>query len=297
MAGIDRLRDLGLSSDDALSPTADREAQAAQRDMADSMQPYEPISEGLNKIADNVEVVKKLKFKDKTSATKKDRDEIMKELESVTATTTNLARKIKQLLEKIKSENIKFSEKKENKNSAKAQMRENLYQTHIRRFHKIMNDYNTATHDFKQGHQDRTKREVKYVMPELPETKVNELVESGNAQNIIEQALLSENLYEIVRNIEARHLEILRLESQVMEVFELFKDLATLVDLQQESLDVIDARIQSAHNYATRAEADLKDAKKSQSKARKCQCILFGILLIIVIVILAIFFSGTFSSS
>ena len=29
-------------------------------------------------------------------------------------------------------------------------MRENLYQTHIRKFHSIMNDYNTAAHGFKQ---------------------------------------------------------------------------------------------------------------------------------------------------
>ncbi len=32
----------------------------------------------------------------------------------------------------------------------------------------------------------------------------------------------------------------MRLEQQVVEVYELFKDLATLVDLQQESLDVIE---------------------------------------------------------
>ena len=36
------------------------------------------------------------------------------------------------------------------KDSAKSQMRSNLYQTHIRRFHSVMNEYNTAAHGFKQ---------------------------------------------------------------------------------------------------------------------------------------------------
>jgi hypothetical protein len=39
---------------------------------------------------------------------------------------------------------------------------------------------------------------------------------------------------------------ILKLEQQVLEVHALFQDLATLVDLQQESLDVISNRISQA---------------------------------------------------
>jgi len=42
----------------------------------------------------------------------------------------------------------------------------------------------------------------------------------------------------VIEEIENRHLEILNLERQVMEVFELFKDLATLVDVQQARVTV-----------------------------------------------------------
>jgi hypothetical protein len=35
-------------------------------------------------------------------------------------------------------------------------MRSNLYQTHIRRFHAVMNEYNTAAHGFKQDLQGTT---------------------------------------------------------------------------------------------------------------------------------------------
>jgi hypothetical protein len=66
--------------------------------------------------------------------------------------------------------------------SAKSQMRSNLYQTHIRRFHAVMNDYNTAAHGFKQDLQARTRREIKIVDSNLSDAAVDEIIESGKAQ-------------------------------------------------------------------------------------------------------------------
>src|SRR4051794_535399 len=65
----------------------------------------------------------------------------------------------------------------------------------------------------------------------------------------LSEALISDNLKNVVAVIEERHLDILKLEHQVLEIYELFRDLATLVDLQQESLDVIENRIMKAKNY------------------------------------------------
>jgi len=54
----------------------------------------------------------------------------------------------------------------------------------------------------------------------------------------------------------------------VLEIHELFRDLATLVDLQQESLDVIENRILHAKNYTVKAEKELVEANEYQNKAR-----------------------------
>ena len=53
---------------------------------------------------------------------------------------------------------------------------------------------------------------------------------------------------------------------QVMEVYELFRDLATLVDIQQESLDVIENRIVHAQEYASKGEEELRKAETHQRK-------------------------------
>jgi len=73
----------------------------------------------------------------------------------------------------------------------------------------------------------------------------------------------------------------------VLEVYELFKDLATLVDIQQESLDVIENRIILAKNYTETAEVELQHAENYQKKARARKCCIMILVLGVLVVILA----------
>jgi len=75
----------------------------------------------------------------------------MAQLEKIMDSTSRNGTLIKKTLDEIKKENAAYIEKDRSKgDSAKAQMRSNLYQTHIRKFHAVMNDYNTAAHGFKK---------------------------------------------------------------------------------------------------------------------------------------------------
>jgi len=253
----------------------------SDNEIAMHMSLYEPIKADLATIQQNVIQIDKLK----TEFNLVIDDKIAKQtLEKLMNQSTALGHKIKRALEDIKKSNTDYQSK--NKDSAHFQMRSNLYQTNIRRFHQVMNDYKGVSHDFKQMLQLRTKRQLKIVDRDISDAAIDKIVESGRAQDVIRQALMTENLQAAVHEIEERHLDILKLEEQVLEVYELFKDLATLVDLQQESLDVIDNRISSAKNYTETAEKELISAEKYQTSSRKKKCCLMVILLIIVIVIL-----------
>jgi len=162
-----------------------------------------------------------------------------------------------------------------------------MYQTNIRKFHQVMNDYNAASHEFKQALQERTRRQLKIVDSEISDEDIEKIVESGQANDVIKQALISDNLQNVVRDIEERHLDILKLEKQVLEVYELFRDLATLVELQQESLDVIETRITAARDYTVQAEKELHSAENYQTKARRRQCCLLMLLLGVLVAVLA----------
>jgi len=248
------------------------------------MEQYDSVKESLQLIKNNVTKVEKLKERDRKTANEKDRKVIMNDMEKIMAETNAHGVKVKKQLEAIKLSNDKYAS--ERKDSAKVQIRTNMYQTMIRRFHAVMNEYNAASHDFKATLQDRTRRQLKIVDKNLSEEAVEQIVDSGNAHDVIKQALVKEELEDAVRDIQERHQDILKLERQIREVFELFRDLAALVELQQESLDIIETRISSAKNYTEQGEEQLKEAEKYQSSARKKQCILIAIVVAILVVIL-----------
>jgi len=294
MGDVDRLKELKLAAgEDEKQVEEDEKAKEKEKNLnskqkaeiADHMKLYDMVKESLQVIKTNVAKIEKLREKDRKTANEKERKDIMSTLDKTMDETNSHGGRIKKQLEFIKTENDKYA--KEHKDSAKHQMRTNLYQTHVRRFHQIMNDYNLVSNDFRQALQDRTRRQLKIVDKDITDDEVEKIVESGKAQEVIKQALISDDLEDVVRDIEERHQDILKLERQVLEVYELFRDLASLVDLQQDSLDVIDARIQSAKNYTERAEVELTEAEDYQKKARKRQCMILGIVIIILVVILA----------
>jgi len=254
-------------------------------EIADHTKLYDPIKQSLDLIKLNVSKVEKLKDKDRKITNEKERKDLMNQMEKIMGETNANGAKIKKQLEVINAENEKY--KKDHKDSARMQMRTNLYQTHVRRFHQCMNEFNSVSQEFKQSLQDRTRRQLKIVDKNISDDDVEKILESGKANDVIKQAYISEELEDVVRDIEDRHQDILKLERQVQEVFELFRDLAALVDLQQDSLDVIEARVASAKDYTEKAEVELKQAEVYQASARKKQCCIIMIIVAILVVILA----------
>jgi len=294
MGDVDRLKELKLAAgtdekqveDEEKAKEKEKNLNSKQKaEIADHMKLYDIVKESLTIIKTNVGKIEKLREKDRKTANEKERKEIMSTLDKTMEETNQNGGRVKKQLEFIKTENDKYA--KEHKDSAKLQMRTNLYQTHVRRFHQIMNDYNLVSNDFRQSLQDRTRRQLKIVDKDITDEEVEKIVESGKAQEVIKQALISDDLEDVVRDIEERHQDILKLERQVLEVYELFRDLAQLVDLQQDSLDVIDARIQSAKGYTEKAENELTEAEDYQKKARKRQCMILGLIIIVLVIVLA----------
>jgi len=246
---------------------------------------YDPIREGLLIIKENVERINRLKQKDQMTANEKARKENLKELEKIMSLTTAQGAGIRKALDEIKELDDKYA-KDHPKDSAKKQVRSNMYYTNLRKFRREMNEYNEASTDFKQALQDRTRRQLKIVSLDISDQDIDKIIETGNAEKVMEQAVASDNLRNVIQDIEERHEGIKHLEHQVLEVYELFKDLATLVELQQESFDIIEDRIKKARDYAVEAETQLTEAAVYHDKARKRLCCLIIVICALVIIVL-----------
>jgi t-SNARE complex subunit (syntaxin) len=240
MSGVDRLAELRRGAkydddnddDEERQSTLDKDTTAegksktsgggkkssqGEADIEQHMARYDLIKRGLDVLSKNTQQVDKLRQKNIKAAHEKQRKAIMTELDSLMDQSKQHAQLIKKTLDDIKAENAAYAKQhKQSGSSAKVQMRANLYATHIRRFHTVMNDYNAAADSFKKELRARTRREIKIVDSTLGDEQVEAIVESGKAQDVIKQALISDNLQDVVRTIEERHLDILRLEQQVI---------------------------------------------------------------------------------
>ncbi|XP_065578179.1 syntaxin-12-like [Artemia franciscana] len=101
------------------------------------------------------------------------------------------------------------------------------------------------------------------------------------------QAVLQDEAeLEILRE---RERAIRQLESDIVDVNTIFKDLATMVHEQGEMIDSIEANVESATMRVEEGTNQLRTASNYQTKARKKKAILLGIgILILVILIIVI---------
>nr|CAD7572695.1 unnamed protein product [Timema californicum] len=70
-------------------------------------------------------------------------------------------------------------------------------------------------------------------------------------------------------DIEARHADIIKLETSIRELHDMFMDMAMLVENQGEMIDRIEYHVEHAVDYVQTATQDTKKALKYQSKARR----------------------------
>ena len=239
------------------------------------------IKKNIDVIKGNMKTIAELKRKHTALIDNLAQKNLLLKINDIINSTFKLAKLIKDDLDSIKVENEVFV--KLNPASATIiELKNNIYQKYLRQFHSTINEYNKLVANFKEYLVDGYKRRIKLIDPSLSEEQISKIVESENVEYIVQQGFIENNLQQ-----EQRHLDIVTLEQQVLQIAELFRDLSFLIDSQQESLDVIEYRIIKAKNHTEKGEVELNHAQNYQGKTRSRQCCLLFIVVAILVVILA----------
>lgn len=88
--------------------------------------------------------------------------------------------------------------------------------------------------------------------------------------------------------IQEREKAIRQLESDIMDVNQIFKDLGMLVHEQGEMVDSIEANVQSAEISVESGTQELQKAREYQTKARRKKCIILIVIVVVLVIIAAI---------
>ncbi|CAN8256898.1 unnamed protein product [Cochlearia groenlandica] len=120
------------------------------------------------------------------------------------------------------------------------------------------------------------------------EDTIDELIETGDSEQIFQKAIQEQGrgqVMDTLAEIQERHDAVRDLEKKLLDLQQIFLDMAVLVDAQGEMLDNIESQVSNAVDHVQSGNTALQRAKSLQKSSRKWMCIAIIILLIVVAVI------------
>ncbi|XP_042297865.1 syntaxin-2 isoform X2 [Sceloporus undulatus] len=258
--------------------------------MEDFFQQVEEVRKYIIKIADVVEEVKK-KHSIILSATHP-KDKIKEELEELNKEIRKTANIVRAKLKAI--EQSLARDGNANRISADVRIRKSQYSVLTRKFVEVMTTYNTTQTVFRERTKDQIRRQLEITGKTTTDEELEDMLESGNLSIFTSDIILDTKITrEALDEIESRHKDIIKLESSIQELHEMFMDMAMLVEIQGEMVNSIEKNVMNAVDYVEHAKEETKKAVKYQSKARR-KLIFIIICVSVLIVILGIVLAATF---
>ncbi|KAI4893784.1 hypothetical protein NFI96_033973, partial [Prochilodus magdalenae] len=187
----------------------------------------EDIRNSIDKIDENVAEVKKL-YSVILSAPTSDQ----KTQDDLEALTNDIKKMANNARNKLKTIERNLESDKEERVSADTRIRKSQHAVLSRKFVDVMTKYNEAQVDFREKSKGRIQRQLEITGKATTDEELEEMLEGGNAAvftaGIIDSGISKQALSEI----ESRHKDIVRLESSIKELHDMFVDIAMLVESQ-----------------------------------------------------------------
>eukprot|EP00073_Rattus_norvegicus_P043263 XP_017445262.1 PREDICTED: syntaxin-3 isoform X2 [Rattus norvegicus] len=182
--------------------------------------------------------------------------------------TTEIKKRANNVRNKLKSME-KHIEEDEVRSSADLRIRKSQHSVLSRKFVEVMTKYNEAQVDFRERSKGRIQRQLEITGKKTTDEELEEMLESGNPAIFTSGIIDSQISKQALSEIEGRHKDIVRLESSIKELHDMFMDIAMLVENQGAMIDRIENNMDQSVGFVERAVADTKKAVKYQSEARR----------------------------
>lgn len=238
------------------------------------------VSELLKKVKDANEESKAVT---KASAMKAIKKRMEKDVDEV----GKIARNVKAKLEAISKDNLANRQKPGcGKGTAVDRSRTNLTNGVTKKFRDLMMEFQTLRQRIQDEYREVVERRVITVTGTRPdEETIDHLIETGNSEQIFQTAMQDMGRGQVLNTLEEiqeRHDAVKELEKKLLDLYQVYLDMAVLVEAQGEILDNIESQVSNAVDHVQSGTTALQTAKKLQRNSRKWMCIAIVILLVIV---------------
>eukprot|EP00879_Flechtneria_rotunda_P015726 GHRR01016448.1.p1 GENE.GHRR01016448.1~~GHRR01016448.1.p1 ORF type:complete len:314 (+),score=126.88 GHRR01016448.1:294-1235(+) len=216
------------------------------------------------------------------------------EMQAVINQVNVLAHKAKGKIEAIDKFNAAALQKKgQGVGSASERTRTSITTGLKRKLKDLMQEFSKLRADIQEDNRTTVQRRVYTVTGQhLQEEDIDRMIETGEAENIFQKAILEQGrgrVLDTLAEIQERNRAVKDLEASLLELHQIFLDMAVLVEAQGEMLDNIEKQVARAVDYVGGGTKALVEAKTLQKSKRKwCFCAIITLFIIITIVVLVV---------
>ncbi|GLU08571.1 hypothetical protein SLE2022_254770 [Rubroshorea leprosula] len=215
---------------------------------------------------------------------------IKKRMEKDIDEVGKIARNVKAKLEAINKENLANRQKPGcEKGTSIDRSRMNVMNALTKKFKDLMTEFQTLRQKIQDEYREVVERRVITVTGTRPdEETIDRLIETGNSEQIFQKAIQEQGRGQVlntVEEIQERHDAVKEIEKKLLDLQQIYLDMAVLVEAQGEILDNIESQVATAVTNVQTGTTALQKAKTLQKNSRKWMCIAIIILLLIVAVI------------
>jgi t-SNARE complex subunit (syntaxin) len=214
-------------------------------------------------------------------------EQLTREMEALVAETNRDSQMVAARIKQLGQANKSFQG-----SSAERRIRDSTFAALAKRFYELMTTYQGLKSRNASKYRDKVRRQMEIASGEKPsEAQVDEVIEGGDPNRLFAQKLLQDRRNQDAANalvfMQDRHNDIVRLEKSINELYQIFLDMATLVEQQGEMLDAIEFNVAKSEGYQEEAVVELKKASGWAVTARKKKC-LIAILIVVCIIVVGV---------
>ncbi|KAL5720659.1 hypothetical protein ACHQM5_013305 [Ranunculus cassubicifolius] len=152
-----------------------------------------------------------------------------------------------------------------------------------------MDGFNSLRQEINSEYKETVKRRFFTITGESPDDRTVEiLISTGESESLLQKAIQEQGrgrVIDTITEIQERFDVVKDVEKSLLELHQVFLDMAVLVEVQGEQLDDIESQVGRASSFIQRGSEQLTTARKLQKNTRKWTCIGIIILLIVILVI------------
>ncbi|XWS18313.1 hypothetical protein CRYUN_Cryun32bG0033300 [Craigia yunnanensis] len=118
---------------------------------------------------------------------------------------------------------------------------------------------------------------------------IENLISSGESESFLQRAIQEQGrgqIMDTISEIQERHDAVKEIEKNLIELHQIFLDMAALVEAQGHQLNDIESHVAHASSFVRRGTEHLQEARVSQKNSRKWTCIAIIAAALLILVLL-----------